>query len=472
MLTAYLITGIVGVGIGALFSWLVLRTRAVALQSRLGSAEKDLSNAGAQLVIQQESLSRLRDDLTAAKTTLGHERKNSEEKLALLTAASEDLRNAFGKLATEALQRNNRSFLDLAETKLGDFQNQAQKDLETRQRAVADLVTPLQTSIDKLDSQVQQMETTRSGAYATLTEQVRSLASTQEQLRGETGNLVKALRTPAVRGRWGEIQLKRVVEIAGMLPYCDFAEQETVHTEEGRLRPDLVIRLPGGKRVVVDAKTPLDAFLNATASTNEDERRRYLADHARQVRDHMERLSSKSYWEQFESSPEFVFMFLPGETFFSAALEQDPTLIERGVNQQVILASPTTLIALLRAVAYGWRQESLARHVQQIRDLGKELHGRISSLVGHFENVGGSLHRAVESYNKLLGSLESRVLVSARKFAALGAPIAEEIPELSPIETTTRQLSPEWSEQATIFEEHVAHHSAEPEVRDSPADHH
>jgi DNA recombination protein RmuC len=264
---------------------------------------------------------------------------------------------------------------------------------------------------------------------------------------------VRALRTPNVRGRWGEIQLRRVVEIAGMLSYCDFSEQETVTTETGRLRPDLVVKLPGGKHVVVDAKTPLQAFLDAFETSDEEARRACLASHARQVRDHMNTLSGKKYWEQFDSTtPEFVVMFLPGETFFSAALEQDSGLIEHGVLNRVIPASPTTLIALLKAVAYGWNQEKLARNAQQISALGKELHDRLRLLAGHITAVGSGLDRAVDSYNKAVGSLESRVLVSARKFAELGASVAEDIPELAPIETTARALSFQWDEEAELAE--------------------
>jgi len=276
---------------------------------------------------------------------------------------------------------------------------------------------------------------------------VQSLITTQKELQSETGNLVRALRTPNVRGRWGEIQLRRVVEIAGMLPYCDFAEQETVTTETGRLRPDLVVKLPGGKHVVVDAKTPLQAFLEAFETNDEETRRVCLANHARQVRDHMKTLAGKNYWEQFESTPEFVVMFLPGETFFSAALEQDPALIEQGVLNRVIPASPTTLIALLKAVNYGWNQEKLARNAQKISELGKELHDRLRLLAQHITAVGAGLDRAVESYNKAVGSLESRVLVSARKFAELGTSVADDIPELEPIETTARALSFDWGEE-------------------------
>jgi DNA recombination protein RmuC len=310
--------------------------------------------------------------------------------------------------------------------------------------------TPVRESLNKVDAQIQQIEKSRGEAYVELRTQVQSLIITQKELQSETGNLVRALRTPNVRGRWGEIQLRRVVEIAGMLSYCDFAEQETVSTESGRMRPDLVVKLPGGKNVVVDAKTPLQAFLEAFSTQDEETRRACLASHARQVRDHLTRLSEKKYWEQFDTTPEFVVMFLPGETFFSAALEQDPGLIEQGLLQRAIPASPTTLIALLKAVAYGWNQEKLARNAQQISALGKELHDRLRNLAAHITAVGASLDRAVECYNKAVGSLESRVLVSARKFSELGASVAEDIPELEPIETSARALSFDWDEDSTI----------------------
>ena len=440
------LSGVIGLLFGSVIAWLVLRSRTAGLNARLWLMEKELAAEKADLARLQQAHTDLVAGKARAESALESERKTSNEKIELITRASEELRNAFKAMAADALKSNNSSFLVIAEEALKRFQSQATGDLEARQKAVADMVAPVRDSLNKVDAQIQQMEVARGGAYGELRAQVQSLITTQKELQSETGNLVRALRTPNVRGRWGEIQLRRVVEIAGMLSYCDFAEQESVTTDSGRLRPDLVVKLPGGKHVVVDAKTPLQAFLDAFETTDEDARRACLANHARQVRDHMKTLSGKNYWEQFDATPEFVVMFLPGETFFSAALEQDHGLIEQGVLQRVIPASPTTLIALLKAVAYGWNQEKLARNAQQISALGKELHDRLRLLAGHITSVGTGLARAVESYNKAVGSLESRVLVSARKFAELGASVAEDIPELEPIETTARALSFEWDD--------------------------
>jgi DNA recombination protein RmuC len=440
------ISGAIGLLFGSLIAWLVLRSRPAGLSARLSLMEKELAAEKADLARLQQAHTELVAGKARAESALEAERKTSNEKIELVTRASEELRNAFKAMASDALKNNNSSFLVIAEETLKRFQSQAKGDLDARQKAVADLVAPVRDSLNKVDAQIQQMEVARGDAYGELRAQVQSLIGTQKELQSETGNLVRALRTPNVRGRWGEIQLRRVVEIAGMLSYCDFTEQETVTTETGRLRPDLVVKLPGGKHVVVDAKTPLQAFLDAFETTDEEARRACLANHARQVRDHMKTLSGKNYWEQFEATPEFVVMFLPGETFFSAALEQDPGLIEQGVLNRVIPASPTTLIALLKAVNYGWNQEKLARNAQQISALGKELHDRLRLLAGHITSVGTGLDRAVEAYNKAVGSLESRVLVSARKFSELGASVADDIPELEPIETTARALSFDWDE--------------------------
>jgi len=405
-MAAALLAGAIGLIAGAFVAWLYFRANVAVLKERMEA--QGAAAAG---------------------------------KLALLNDAQTQLADAFRALSAQALQHNNQSFLDLARTALGQFQEAARGDLINRHQAIDELVKPIKESLAKVDTTVQSLEVGRASAYSALTEQVKSLAETQKHLQTETGNLARALRAPATRGRWGEMHLRRTVEMAGMAEHCDFCEQQTFEGEDGRLRPDMTVYLPGGRRLVVDSKTPLAAYLDGIEADSETMRVSRMRAHASQVRSHVTRLSSRSYWSQFDPAPDFVIAFLPGESFFSAALQHDPTLIDFGVEHRVLLATPTTLIALLKAVAYGWRQEKLAQNAQEISQLGREVYERLSKLAAHFAKLGIHLDRATKTYNDAVGTLESRVLVTARKIREKGATTAAEIPVMEALERTPRPLT-------------------------------
>lgn len=445
----FIIVFLFGAALGTAVGWFLLRARAssasaadlATLKERLAGKESELQKVQDSFNNQLAEQRHARDENAQLKAALEGERRAATERLASFNRATEELSEKFKALSRDALKDNNQSFLELARATLGQFQESAKGDLDSRQKAIDQLVRPLKESLEKVDGKIGEMEQARAGAYSELREQVKALATSQSQLQAETGNLVNALRAPHVRGRWGEIQLRRVVELAGMLQYCDFVEQETVVTADGRIRPDVIVKLPGNRTIVIDAKVPFDAFYESISTRDDVIRGAKLRDHARLVRTHIGALSKKSYWESVQPTPEFVLLFLPGETFYSAALEIDPKLIEDGVGQGVIIATPTTLIALLKAVSYGWRQEQMATNAQEVSKLGKDLYDRLRTFTGYFSDIGRGLDRALDSYNKGVGSLEARVLVTARKFKERGAIAGEEIETLEPIDKLARPLS-------------------------------
>jgi DNA recombination protein RmuC len=389
-----------------------------ALAAGIPDLQREVEARSMSIAQQQRTILEVTNEKEALAATLDAERKGFQEKLKLLEEAKTALSDAFSALSANALRSNSEEFLRLAQTS----------------------VAPIREALGKFDSKIQALEVAREGAYQGLLQQVGQLLDTGKQLRSETSNLVQALRSPVTRGQWGEIQLRRVVEMAGMLNYCDFAEQETLKTEGGSLRPDLIVKLPAGKTIVVDAKAPVTAYLDAM-SLPEEERKPKLQAFARLVRDRVTELGRKAYWDQFDHTPELVVMFLPGDHFYSAALQEDPSLIEFGVEQKVLVATPVNLIGLLRAVAYGWRQEAIALNAREISELGAELYKRIADLGGHWSDIGKNLARTVEAFNSAVGSLETRVLVSARRFKELGATSsAIEIEVLEPVEKSPRPL--------------------------------
>jgi DNA recombination protein RmuC len=400
---------------------------AAAERARREAAESRRDELAAQL---SQSESALAETRARAEETF----KRLEEEKLLLADAERKLADTFKSLAADTLRANTSDFLKLAEEKLRANQEISARDFEARQKAIDEMVRPARESLAKLDEEMRKIEADRRTVEGALAEQLRALGS-------QTTRLVDALKTPSVRGRWGEVQLRRVVEVAGMVEYCDFFEQEGHETQNGRIRPDMRVQLPGGRNVVVDSKVPLKGYLEAMEAGAEEQRALKLAEHANQVRAHIAQLSSKAYWDACRPTPEFVVLFLPGEMFFSAALQQDPALIEDAAAKKVILATPTTLIALLRAVAYGWRQEQLAENAERISRLGQELHERVATMAEHLARLGAALGRAVESYNQTARSMESRVLVATRRFRELGVAGKKEVEELPMIESAPRETA-------------------------------
>lgn len=401
----------------------------------LGAIVGLLLGAGVVYIWLQRQLSEKRQQLAALDARHVSDQESADEKLALLEQARDQLKESFQALSSEALSKNNESFLNLAKSTLEKYQEGAKGDLDKRQEAINKTVEPVGDALKAFNERVDKIEQRRTQTDASIGQQLQQLAESQVQLSKTTGSLVQALRAPQVRGQWGEMQLRRTVEMAGMINYCDFEEQASVETSDGqRQRPDMIIRLPNERVVVVDSKVPLSAYLDALQSDDPDHQKERMVAHARHIRDHIKGLSAKSYWTQFDNAPEFVVLFIPNETIFSAALEQDPELIEQGVLNKVILATPTTLIALLKAIAYGWQQEAIAREAKDIAALGKELYERVSVVTGHFTKLGKSLDQSVGCYNKAVSSLESRLLVTAKKFDALDSASPDTLPEPSLIE--------------------------------------
>ncbi len=423
--------------LSALIVWLFASARQSALRERLRLLEADATRTASDLASTRTDLAKLSTLNTQLTSDLAAERASAEQKLKTLTEAHTRLTSEFKALSADALKSNNTAFLELAKTSLAQFQQKAEGDLAARQQAIDLLIKPLKESLEKVDTKIGELEKTRATAYGQLGQQLEALGSAQLRLQSEASKLSTALRSTSYAGSWGELQLRRVVELADMLPYADFAEQES----SGPLRADLVVRLPGGQRIVVDAKTPVQSYRDALDAPDEASRALRLADHAQKIRGHIDALGAKNYWEQFQPAPEFVVLFIPGDHFLTAALQTDSSLLERAISRKFLLSTPITLIALLKAAAYGWRQEAVSKNADEISRLGRDLYDRAANFADHLEKIGRGLEAAVKGYNSAVGSFETTVLPGARKFAELGAKGTKDLTAPATVETGLRDLT-------------------------------
>ena len=435
-----------GLFLGSLLTglWITgrLRPQAQRAEATVGELRMQLERERDALVSVRQAWAEAQQARVTAETRMEDTARQLLEQKALIDHTRQELMGSFQALSGEALKQNNEAFLKLAAVSFETLHVKADSDLVQRQQAIDSLVRPLQESLQRYAEQVRLLEQSRQSAYGGLDQHLRLLAESQQRLQQETGNLVKALRAPTVRGQWGELTLKRVAELAGMVDHCDFVEQPSVTVDDGRFRPDMVVQLPGGRQIIVDAKTVLSAYLDAHEAQNEAQQMEALRRHAAQVKCRMDELSLKAYWTQFDRAPEFVVLFLPGEQFLGAALDQNPRLIEEGFANGIVLATPATLIALLRAVAYGWRQECMTAHAEEAGRLGKELYERMAVLAEHMNDVGQALGKSVSAYNRAVGSLETRILPAARRFKELGVASDRDIPVLGPMEVVPRKTLP------------------------------
>jgi DNA recombination protein RmuC len=446
-----------GLALGALVGWLfasrrlqgVYETQLRDATNRAAAAEATAQGSRQQDEKLRADLEQLRQRLeaeqqirVAAVASLEAERKNLEQQRALLQEAEEKLTDTFRALSSDVLANQSDTFLQLASQSFGKLLAESKGDLSARQEAIASLIQPLKEAVQRYENEIEQIEASRKEAYGSLKEHLVQLGDAQSQLQRETANLVTALRKPQVRGRWGEVTLRRLAELAGMVGHCDFYEQPSVTSEERLLRPDMIVHLPGDRLVIVDSKVALDAYLDAVEASSEEQKQQHLVRHAAQVRRHMEQLGSKAYWDSLARAPEFVVLFLPGDPFLGAAVEREPTLIEDGMSRRVVIATPNTLIALLLAVYHGWRHEEIAKNAELISELGKQLYKRVSTMWEHLDDLRSSIDKAVAAWNRVVGSLEHQVLPGVRRFRDLKATTAEEIPQLEEVERTTRALPP------------------------------